>query len=211
MSSALTRATCLSDWTFVIGQPTTHREFKAGQVYGEYASNFPSFADYDNAFLLYFRQLIVPLARGFGLRLLRYPNSRAYAHQLSERRNVLLLTHCSTDGKLEFADGMVPFSDIVRRVSPDFAGIAEICACKPLGLNRLLKTRAPGCAVTIRMENLRGPEWLVYCARLLMEFYPGPKTYWDAILRVNYLLQGRDAEPRPTMPSGSVGLLSQLP
>jgi hypothetical protein len=202
MSGAIARASRLPDWTFVLGLPTTQREFMAAQVYGEYARRFPCFAQYEQFFLTHFKKLIVPLERLYGLRLLRYPNSASYAHQMTRQRNVLLLTHCSPEGKLEFADGMIPFSDIVRRVSTEFAGITEICACEPLGLNRLLKRRAPSCVATIRMEKLEGPEWLVYCARLLMEFYPGPTTYWDAALKVNYLLQGRTGEPLPAMPSG---------
>ncbi|HVQ70729.1 MAG TPA: hypothetical protein VMT08_24820 [Bradyrhizobium sp.] len=196
--TAIRRQYALTDWTFVFGLPTTQRQFENAKAYGEFCilpPGYRSFSSYESVVLGRFSSLIEPLER-LGLRIVRYPTSKAYMRVLAGRAPSILYTHCSQNSRLEFSDGLVSFVDLARRLSPNFHGIAEICACAPIQLNALFKEKAPSATIATAFHELSVDLWISYYARFLVNFAEGQCSYWEATVRTREelaKLTGRDA------------------
>lgn len=197
-TTAIRRQYALADWTFVFALPTTQRQFENAKAYGEFcviAPGYRSFSDYESAVLRGFRSFIEPLEH-LGLRVVRYPTSKTYMRVLAGQAPSILYTHCSQNSRLEFSDGLVSFVDLARRLSPNFHGIAEICACAPIQLNALFKEKAPSATIATAFHELSVDLWTAYYARFLVNFAEGPCCYGDATVRTRgelAELTGREA------------------
>jgi hypothetical protein len=185
-SNAVRRPCRLSDWTFVLGLPASSRDFTRAKAYGEFCVGL-TFEQYRRDLPDAFEQHIAPLTR-FGLSVVRYATSRQYSRALCQTNPTILYTHC--DGsKLEFRDGMIPFKQIVDMIQPSFAGIAEICACAPVGLQDLIKSRAPASLVKVSRSTLSSGLWMAYYGYFLAAFEPGPASFGQVCVETAALLR----------------------
>jgi hypothetical protein len=188
-ANAIRRLRRLDEWTFVFGLPTTESEFTHAKAYGEFCLLPPpllGFRDYRVAMLDSFEHHIAPLAQ-LGLRIVRYATARQYGRLLRATNATVLFTH-SDGSRLEFRDGMVSFPQLAETIDPQFAGIAEICACAPDQLQDIIKARAPGAAVKVSGERLSSSFWMAYYGYFLAGFAAEPASYADACLRAGLLL-----------------------
>jgi hypothetical protein len=80
---------------------------------------------------------------------------------------------------LEFRDGMIPFRQMVDMIEPSYVGIAEICACAPMGLQDLIKSRAPASLVKVSQSTLSSGLWMHYYGYFLAAFEPGPISFGE--------------------------------
>ena len=198
VTTAIWREYELTDWTFVFALPTNQRQFENAKAYGEFCTippGYRTFPEYQSTVLRGFSSLIEPLER-LGLRIVRYPTSKAYIRVLTGQAPSILYAHCSQGSRLEFSDGLVSFVDLARRLSPGFHGIAEICACAPIQLNAYLKEKAPSATIATAFHELSVDLWIAYSARFLVTFAERPCSYWEATARTREelaKLAGRDA------------------
>lgn len=182
--SPLRREMSVADWTFAFALPTSRRTYMNALAVGEYCHNRPinTWQAYRRTVLSAFEQYIVPFEQKESLSIVRSPTSRKFSRLLVRDRGVILFAHCNSLRKtIEFSDGMQPYGVIVRRVSPNFCGIADISACNPVGFDTLLKTQAPRCAVRVMQAYLSPIDWLKFFQALFSRFR-APSCYGEAIL-----------------------------
>jgi hypothetical protein len=187
--NAVRRPYRLREWTFILGLPATPAGFGLAKAYGEFCLLPPplrNFDKYQSSFLNAFDEHIRPLTQ-LGLQVVAHPAARQYSRILRGTRATILFTH-SDSARLEFRDGMVPFRKIIDNIDSRFAGIAEICACAPHGLQDLIKARAPASLVKVSNTTLSSKLWMACYGRFLSEFALEQASFGDACLRTNSLL-----------------------
>jgi hypothetical protein len=194
--SPLRRAMRISDWTFVLALPTTERQFHRARAVGEYCVGddqigYGGWRDYKERFLSHFEQRIVPLEKRLSLRLLRGATLRRYGQELRDTRGVILFSHCNRDKRsIEFADGMKSYEEIAGHLPCTFAGIADCSACNPVGLDLVLRARAPLCAIRTVTSDLNPAMWFLFYAYFLLSFAKADCSYATALLSATSLLKG---------------------
>lgn len=193
-TSMLRKPLKLCNWIFAFAFPSSGQQFIHSKARGEHCLNFKGFDEYRKAILFPLDRFIVPLER-CGLHIVRYPTAKRYARLLRGEYSVVLYTH-SSNGRLEFREGMVPFSDVADAVTPKYRGIAEICACRGGGMQELLKKRAPHCVTKVMDDELSDRTWLFYYSYFFSAFIPGPTSYWEATVNASLLFQNRKLESR---------------
>lgn len=174
----------LSDWTFAIGLPVTESDFRRARAYGEFCTLPPAFASYQQyelEVLRHFHSHIMPLGH-FGLNIIPYTSSRQYVRILTGTSPSVLYTHCGSNRYLEFSDGLIDFDPLLRKVSKNFCGIAEVCACAPLGLSNIMKKYAPEAAVVTPKIEMSVHLWMIYYSILFHQFAVAPNNYSTAAI-----------------------------
>jgi hypothetical protein len=187
------RLLTLRDWYFCYGLPVTQDEYLASAANRGFAL-FGGYRDWHEYEAVLDR--ITGELRAFaaaGLRVAWGPRPWVFYSLLRARHAVILLTHArkateTQDGALEFRGEMAPFRLIVSKVSPSFAGILDICACKAHGIQDPLKRRAPGCATRVWDKELTLDVWMAYYTEFLRLFFEAPITYYDASIRADGLI-----------------------
>jgi hypothetical protein len=185
-TNPLRRPLTLRDWYFCYGLPVKPGEYLESEANGGFAlvGKYRDWHQYEIV-LDRLRTMLGAFA-ACGLRVIWGPRPWVFCNLLRRRNAVILLTHAARatqthDGKLEFRGQLLPFGKIVGKVSPDFAGILDICACEADGIQQPLKLRAPGCASKVADRKLTLEFWIVYYGEFLKRFIEAPKTYYDAI------------------------------
>jgi hypothetical protein len=186
--SALRRIMDIKDWTCAFALPRSEKQFVNALAVGEYAHEYlDGWDSYERLILKPFETYISPLEK-IGLTIPKGVTSRGFAKMLTGTRGIVLFTHCNyTRGLLEFADGMVPYNDVIASVSGDFSGIVDASACNPVGFDRVLHRRAHNCVVKITVARLKPVMWLKFYSFMFSEFVIGPKSYAEAILNTTRL------------------------
>jgi hypothetical protein len=76
-------------------------------------------------------------------------------------RVVILLTHCSDDGRLELFDGLHTPETITSAIPPDYSGVFDIPACSPVALAMMARKQRK-CLIGWRKRRLRPAMWLFF-------------------------------------------------
>jgi hypothetical protein len=170
------------DWIFVFACPTTKQAFQTARAYGEFCHQFNNWEHYRSLFLSEFERCIVPFERAFGLTILRMPGSRKFCRVLSGTRAVVLFAHCDGGSRrIEFADGMIPYNQIVRSVATTYSGLLELYVCQPGDLAEQLKGHAPGSAIKAVSAYLDAVGWLSFYGAFFSRFAKEECSYAEAI------------------------------
>ncbi len=183
----------INQWTFVFALPTRESEFVAGKATSDFCYVPPpllTWVDYHASVIAHVERHILPFEQ-LGLKIVRFPTASEYARCMTGERGVVLFTHCAQQARLEFRGGLIAFHDVARRVDRRFAGIGEICACAPNGLQDMLKARAPNAAFKVSAVELSLRLWMVYYSTLFAAFSEAPCDFRTASLRAQaFLAQG---------------------
>jgi hypothetical protein len=186
------RLLTLRNWYLCYGLPVTSDEYLASAANGGFALYSQlDWHEYE-AVLDRIRRVLRAFAAE-GLHVAWGPRPRVFCSLLRGRHAVILLTHArkameTQDGALEFRGEMAPFQLIVGKVSPSFAGILEVCACKACGIQEPFKRRAPRCATRVMAQELTLDVWMAYYAEFLRLFFETPIIYYDASIRADALI-----------------------
>jgi len=103
----------------------------------------------------------------------------AAAHD-GQRTVVILVSHWTRD-RIELADGLHPFHDVVERVPQDFTGFVDLCICisEPMAVS--LRALRPRCIIRSALQTYIIPRiWFGAFEALLASLDEHPRPYMDA-------------------------------
>jgi hypothetical protein len=97
------------------------------------------------------------------------------------RRTVVILVSHWTRNRVELADGLYGFSDVVERVPEDFTGFADLCICVSEPMAVLLRELRPGCIIRAALRTYVIPSiWFGMLQALFASLAERPRPYMDA-------------------------------
>lgn len=162
----------------------------------DFLNRFP-WHDYESIIVNYYDQTIALLdgREDYDLRIIHRTTFNEFVELFrSERRVIILFSHW-VRGCIEFFDGLYGTDQIVWEIPGTFAGLIDLCVCRPHGFPAAIKAKAPHCYVRHSIGPSFAPYWLNYYLMLFRNLFEQELTYSGAILQTAQNLLDDGMEP----------------
>lgn len=177
------RAVRPRDCAILFGIPTTYSSFRRdlGATNKDLVPNgCPVWPRYRDEVVAPADRLITA-AEARGVLVQRDVGIRDIAAMYDGRRTVVILVSHWTHDRVELADGLHPFREVVEQVSEEFTGFVDLCICVTEPMAVLLRAMRPHCIIRSALQTYIIPRiWFGAFEALFASLDEHPRPYMDA-------------------------------